>query len=242
MAADYARFRLTYPEVFFERFAARSPDRSRVWDCGCGSGQASLALARQFAEVVATDASAEQLAAAPDHGRVRYHQASATASGLEDQSVSAVLVAAAVHWFAGPTFDAEVRRVARPGAALAWIGYLPMRMPTPELRFWFEAFYGETLGPWWPPQRQLVDSSYASLSFPAEEWPFPRDLQIERQWDLPTFLGHLGTWSAVQRARSQGLDLLGAAAEELRPLWPEQGRAPLRLAWPFMGRWGCLSG
>ena len=115
-------------------------------------------------------------------------------------------------------------------------------MPTPELRHWFSCFYGGTLEPWWPPQRQLVDGSYASLPFPGDEWPFPRDLQIERQWDLPTFLGHLGTWSAVQRARAQGLDPLVAAAQDLRPLWPGEGRGRLSLVWPFMGRWGCLDG
>ncbi|MFY8148640.1 MAG: class I SAM-dependent methyltransferase [Prochlorococcaceae cyanobacterium] len=241
VAADYVRFRLTYPEAFFERFAARAPDRDRVWDCGCGSGQASLALARHFRHVLATDASAAQLAAAAPQERVEYRLASATASGLPSGSVSAVLVAAAVHWFAGPAFDAEVCRVARPGAALAWIGYLPVRMPTPELRQWFDGFYGVTLEPWWPPQRQLVDSAYASLAFPGQEWPFPPDLQIERRWDLPTFLGHLGTWSALQRAREQGVDPLPAAAAQLERLWPEGGRGRLLLVWPFMGRWGRLS-
>jgi SAM-dependent methyltransferase len=238
VAGDYARYRLTYPEPFFARFAARCPQRDRVWDCGCGSGQASLALARHFSEVIATDASAEQLAAAAAQERVLYRCASATASGLEPASVSGVMVAAAVHWFAGPAFDAELRRVARPGAAMAWIGYLPVHMPSAALRAWFETFYSDTLAPWWPPERRLVDNAYQDLTFPAEEWPFPDDLAIERHWDLATFLGHLGTWSAVQRAREQGVDPLVEAERDLRALWPRNGAAPIDLTWPFMGRWG----
>ncbi len=238
VAGDYARFRLTYPPEFFERFAQRSPGRGLVWDCGCGTGQASLALAEHFQTVWATDASAAQLAAASPHPRIRYHQAPAEASGLAKAGADAVLVAAAVHWFAGAAFNAEVRRVSRAGAALAWIGYLPVRMPTTALQQWFERFYGHTLGPWWPAERRWVDAAYAGLPFPGREWPFPQDLVIERHWDLAMFLGHLGTWSAVQRAREGGLEPLRAARAELEALWPGGGASPVALRWPFMGRWG----
>jgi SAM-dependent methyltransferase len=242
VAADYARYRLTYPPTFVERFASRCPARRQVWDAGCGSGQASHALAEHFTEVIATDASAEQLAAAHPHPRIHYRQAPAEASGLAAQSVDAVLVAAAVHWFAGEAFNAEVRRVLRPGGVMAWIGYLPVRMPTALLQAWFERFYASDLARWWPPQRRWVDAGYAGLSFPGEEWPFPADLLIERQWDLPTFVGHLGTWSAVQRAREQGEDPLAASVAELATLWPADGAEALPLRWPFMGRWGVVSG
>jgi SAM-dependent methyltransferase len=248
VAADYARFRLQYPPAFLGLFAARCPRRpgeprpELVWDCGCGSGQAATALAEHVGAVIATDASAEQLAAAFPHPRVTYRRASAESSGLPAQSVDGVLVAAAVHWFAGEAFNAEVRRVARPGAVMAWIGYLPVRLPSPELQRWFERFYGQDLEPWWPPQRRWVDASYAGLDFPGREWPFPGGLVIERRWDLTAFLGHLGTWSAVGCARRNGHDPLIEAAGELREIWPGGGREPLPLQWPFMGRWGVIGG
>ncbi len=238
MAADYASFRPTYPAAFFAAFARRCAARAVVWDCGCGNGQAALDLAVHFARVEASDASAAQLAQAVRHPRIRYRQAPAAASGLPAGSVDGVLVAAAIHWFAGAAFTAELRRVARPGAALAWIGYLPLQLESAPLQALLDRFYGRDLAPWWPPQRQLVDRSYADLPFPGQEWPFPQGLWIERHWDLDQLLGYLGTWSAVQAAREQGLDPLPPLERELAAAWPERGAAPLLVRWPFMGRWG----
>jgi len=113
-----------------------------VWDCGCGSGQASIALAKHFDQFVATDASAAQLQQAQPHARVTYAEAAAQASGLEPKSVDGVLVAMAVHWFAGDAFNAEVRRVARAGAVMAWIGYRPFQLPLPALQTLIDHVYG----------------------------------------------------------------------------------------------------
>jgi len=74
-------------------------------------------------------------------------QAQADSVPLEPASVDGVLVAAAVHWFAGEAFNAEVRRVARPGAVMAWIGYLPLRLQQPDLQRQLDHFYGTTLEP-----------------------------------------------------------------------------------------------
>ena len=241
VAADYARQRPTYPEAFWDAYVARLGSAARVWDCGCGSGQAALALATRGVRVIATDASAAQLAAATPNPQISYRQAPAEASGLPSASVDGVVVAAAVHWFAGEAFNAEVGRVCKPGAVMAWIGYLPFLLTgvaTPMLQAEIDQFYGITLEPWWPPERRWVDQCYAGLPFPGQEWAFPQDLWIERHWNLVQLLGYLGTWSAVQAARAAGDDPLPALRSTLLPLWPEGGRAALGVRWPFMGRWG----
>lgn len=238
VAAAYARHRITYPAGFYDAFLARLPTNPLVWDCGCGSGQASVDLADAGARVIATDASDAQLAAASPHPRIRYQQADATASGLADASLDGVLVAAAVHWFAGEPFNAEVRRVCKPGAVMAWIGYLPLQLPEARLQTPLDAFHNGTLAPWWPAERHWVEQSYAGLTFPGEEWPFPTGLWIERHWTLSELIAHIGTWSAVQRSREAGIDLLPALQAELSALWSDAGRAPLTVRWPFMGRWG----
>ena len=238
VAAAYARHRISYPAAFFEAFLGQLPPDPLVWDCGCGSGQASLDLASAGARVIATDASAAQLAAAQPHPRVCYQQAQASASGLAGASVDGVLVAAAVHWFAGEAFNAEVRRVGRPGAMLAWIGYLPLQVPDGQLQAVLDRFHNGTLAPWWPAERRWVEQSYAGLDFPGEEWPFPKHLWIERRWTLSALIAHIGTWSAVQRSREAGQDPLPSLQAELESLWPERGQAPLLARWPFMGRWG----
>jgi hypothetical protein len=85
-----------------------------------------------------------------------------------------------------------------------------------------------------------VEQSYAGLAFPAEEWPFPAGLWIERHWTLAELIAHIGTWSAVQRSREAGSDPLPNLQAELESLWPEMGQAALLVRWPFIGRWGQL--
>jgi ubiquinone/menaquinone biosynthesis C-methylase UbiE len=43
----------------FAWLAGQCPGRDAAWDCGCGSGQASFALAEHFTRVHATDLSAQ---------------------------------------------------------------------------------------------------------------------------------------------------------------------------------------
>src|SRR4029078_13632140 len=93
VAREYANFRPGYPPELFAWLARVSPARDAVWDCGCGSGQASTAPGTHFAPVFATDVAPEQIAAAKAHTRVRYSVAPAEKSGLADRSVDLVTVA-----------------------------------------------------------------------------------------------------------------------------------------------------
>jgi len=70
-APAYAAFRPRYPAALFAALADQAPGHHVAWDCATGSGQAAIGLAEHFAQVVATDASAAQLAAALAHPRVR---------------------------------------------------------------------------------------------------------------------------------------------------------------------------
>ena len=63
--------------------AVVSASAGRVWDCACGTGQASVALAEHFESVIATDASPQQIAAAAPHSHVTYRVAKADDSGLD---------------------------------------------------------------------------------------------------------------------------------------------------------------
>src|SRR5256886_7010020 len=81
---SYAATRPTYPDALFARLAALAPGTSRAWDCATGNGQAAIGLARWFDRVDATDASADQIANAMTHERIRYAVAPSEASGLAD--------------------------------------------------------------------------------------------------------------------------------------------------------------
>lgn len=234
-AADYARYRPGYPEELFHWLAQAAPDRDAAWDCATGNGQAALALAGHFHLVHATDASAQQLAAAPPHPGVRYALAPAEASGLADASVALVTVAQALHWFELDRFYAEVRRVLRPGGLLAaWCyGRLTIDEALDPL---LDRFYRD-LGPWWPPERHHIDTAYADLDFPFEPVASPKFI-MEAEWTLPALLGYLSTWSALkayQAARPD--DPLAALAQRLAERWGEPDR-PRRVSWPLSLRVG----
>src|SRR3954463_11009233 len=95
----YAAARPTYPEALSAFIASVAPARERAWDCATGNGQAARGLAAHFAEVIATDASAAQIAAATPHARVRFEVAPAECTPLPAKSFDAVCVAQALHWF-----------------------------------------------------------------------------------------------------------------------------------------------
>ena len=235
-SGGYAAYRPDYPAALFAWLASLCAERDTAWDCATGSGQAARGLAAHFGRVVATDASAEQIRHAEAHPAIDYRVAPAEASGLAARSVDLATVAQAAHWFDLPRFYAEAARVLKPGSVLALWGYGRMVLPD-EMDAPFRRFYGQTVGPYWPPERALIDDAYRSLAFPFAEIPSPA-LFIEVEWTLPRLLAYLSTWSAVRRYQdAQGHDPLPALMAELAPIWgdPAVARA---LQWPLFLRVG----
>lgn len=221
VAREYASFRPGYPPEMFEWLARACASRRAVWDCGCGSGQASTALAEHFETVHATDVAPEQIAAARPHPRVSYRVAAAESSGLQAASVDLVTVAQALHWFDIDAFYAEARRVASPGAVLAVWTYPRPEIADAGLDRIFVRFYSETVGPYWPAERRHVESHYRTLAFPFEELPHP-SFGLELRWSLDQILGYVGSWSATAGYRKQkGTDPVPLLREALAPLWPD---------------------
>jgi len=224
VACEYSLFRPGYPEELFEWLARAAPAPDAAWDCGCGSGQASVPLAARFARVFATDAAPEQVAAAKRHPRVTYSVAPAEHSGLADASVDLVTVAQALHWFDVEAFYAEARRVARPGAVIAVWNYPRPEFVDPTFDRPFLEFYRDVVGPYWPEERRHVESNYATLPFPFEELPHPQ-FSLELRWNLEQVLGYVSSWSATTRYRqANGSDPLPMLRAMLAPIWPGAGQ------------------
>ena len=235
-ADGYAKARPTYPRALFVALARVAPGRVLAWDAGSGNGQAAVALAEHFAQVVATEPSAAQLAAAAPHPRVRYHQSAELAPMLADASVDLMTVAQAAHWFDRPTYYAEVRRVARPSAVVALWTYALCAI-TPEVDAAVYRFYDEVVGPYWPAERVHCMNGYSAFDFPFVELPFP-SVTMELSWTLDELLDYLATWSAVVRYRDdKGEDPIPALRQELLASW---GDPALRrhVVWPLAGRVG----
>jgi SAM-dependent methyltransferase len=237
VSSAYAEFRPRYPESLFAWLVELPGRRNLAWDCATGSGQAAVGLASRFDRVIATDASAEQVGAATPHPRVDYRVAPAEASGLESESVDLVTVAQALHWLDRPAFFAEAQRVLRSDGVLAAWTYGNPRLDDAQTDSVLQRFTSETVGPFWPPERALVDSEYRTIDFPFAEIE-PPAFEIETQWTLPGLLGYIGTWSATTRFRAaRAHDPLADLSRELEPFWgvPEN---PRRITWPLAMRVG----
>ncbi len=237
VAPDYARYRPHYPAELFQFLAALAPRRLLAWDCATGNGQAAVLLATHFQRVVATDASVAQLANAQRDPKVDYRAASAEASGLEEDSVDLITVAQALHWFDIPRFFAEAGRVLRLNGVLAAWCYGQIQVKHPEAQRILDKFYSETVGPYWPPQRRLLEEGYRTIQFPWDEIRHP-GFAITAQFTLGELVGYLGTWSATRfYTEATGLDPLPRLTSQLAKLWGEnEEKQPV--TWPLSLRLG----
>jgi SAM-dependent methyltransferase len=236
-AATYAAFRPSYPPALFAWLADVAPARTLAWDCATGSGQAALGLSPHFARVIATDASAAQLAHATPAPNVEYRVARAEASELPDGAADLVNVAQAVHWFDLDRFYAEARRVLAPGGVLALSSYGSARLDEPALAAAFSRFEHETLGDYWPDGRQHVGEALRTIPFPFAELA-PPPFALERRWTLAELLGYARSWSATAAfVARHGRDPVDALADALAPLWGE-ATAARTVRWPFVVRAG----
>jgi SAM-dependent methyltransferase len=232
-AAAYATFRPTYPRELFQFVAASAPARTLAWDCGTGSGQAASALADDFERVIATDTSAKQLAEATPHPRIDYRVAPAESSGLGDRVADAVTVAQALHWFDIPRFFAEARRVLVPGGILAVWTYNDPVLDDAGLDRMLQRFNRETVGAYWPAERQLVRDGYRTIPFPFTPVATP-EILLAREWTLAELAGYVRSWSATARyAAERATDPVVALETELAGAWGDPTTRRV-IRWPLV--------
>jgi len=218
LAAAYGQFRPVYPPALFDHLAELAPSRDRAWDCATGNGQAAAPLASRFRHVVATDASAAQLAEARPASNVDFCVASAEQVPLAQDSVDLITVAQALHWFRLADFFAEARRVLRVRGVLAvWTYHL--FSVTPAIDQWVQSFNRDVVGPCWPPQRRMVAEAYAGIDFPFADVQ-TTTVPMAVTWSVDHLLAYVGTWSAVTRYREQrGADPLADCVVPVRAAW-----------------------
>lgn len=198
---QYAQFRPQYPDALYPYLASLASEKSLVWDCGTGNGQAAVSLAKYFFRVYATDASAEQISHAKTHEGVEYHVEPAEQTGLETGSADLVTVAQAVHWFDFDKFYTEVKRVLKPKGFLAvWTYGLPEI--SPQVDHVIKHIYFDVLFGFWPERIRYVEEQYRALPFPFEEVSPPM-FAMETRWDRNQLMGFLDSWSATQKYRQQ---------------------------------------
>ncbi|GGY85265.1 hypothetical protein GCM10011613_32980 [Cellvibrio zantedeschiae] len=220
----YANYRPKYPPTLAKELAALCHTRESALDCGCGSGQFSVLLADHFQQVIATDASAQQIENAAPHPKLVYKVAPAEKAPLPDHSVDLISVAQAAHWLDLEKFYAEAKRVLKPNGVIALISYQNAVLEDKECNRMFDDFYGKTLDSYWPPERRIVESGYKDLPFPFEEMTFP-EMVINEPWNFHQLYGYITTWSAFKAfEKAGGSEEINAFKENLSRAWKDVER------------------
>lgn len=237
IAGAYAAARPDYPDALYAQLAQHVPAQARVWEPGCGSGQATRGLAERFAEVHASDPSVQQLqqhwahdASLRGQGRVRLSVAPGERCDLDEGSVGLVAVAQALHWFERPLFFAQCQRVLAPGGVLAAWCYGDVIAPE-GMENALADFNAQIEGHWLRENHE-VRAGYADY-----QWPFPalavEPLWLQARWGLGRFLGFLNSLSASERCRSvTGEDPVAIHRPALSRAWGAAGDER-ELRWPL---------
>jgi ubiquinone/menaquinone biosynthesis C-methylase UbiE len=218
VARYYARARPRYPGPLFSFLRSLVEHGGLAWDCATGTGQAAVGLVEHFDRVVGTDVSAEQLRLATPHPRIEYRQAPAEQSGLESSSVDLVAVAAAVHWFDLPRFLAEVRRVLRPGGALAVWTYHVAHGGAPFTDLLWR-LYRDHLFADFAAGARIVDGRYEALQLLEPVSPVPQ-FEATAEWSYDQMLEFIASWSGSHAyQRRTGRDPVDLIREDLARRW-----------------------
>lgn len=238
LARQYSKHRPRYPEEVYKYLASLVPVKGLAWDAGTGSGQVALELANHFRQVIATDASAEQIANAFQHAKIDYRIEPAEKTSIVSHTVDLITVGTAVHWFDFDAFYTEVRRVCKPNAVLAvWVYNLPAIEP--KIDKILDRYTNKIMHSYWPERLRYLFEQYRTLPFPFEEIA-PPNFSMETEWDLNNLIGFLSSWSATPiYKKAKGVHPINEIFEELQASWGEPGQKKL-VKWPLYFRIGKL--
>ncbi|MFN8344123.1 MAG: class I SAM-dependent methyltransferase [Spirosomataceae bacterium] len=222
-AADYALYRPGYPKALYDWVFERVTCFDAAWDCGTGNGQVARVLAERFKQVEATDISAAQMEQAPPAQNVHYLVCLAETTPFSPASFDLVTVGQALHWFDFEQFNAEVKRVAKPGALLAVWTYELVSI-SPEIDTLIFDFYRNTLGTYWDKERKHVENRYADIPFPygnIEKKVFKQTYE----WTLDQVCRYLHTWSSVRKfEKINRINPVSELQQRLALLWGDSER------------------
>ena len=219
-AADYAKFRPTYPLSCIEYISSLVQRKESAWDCATGNGQAALLIANFFDRVDATDLSQQQIDSATPHPKITYSVSRAESTSFQDNSFDLITIAQAYHWVNHKKFCDEATRVGRNNGVVAVIGYNLFRSANKEVTKLIHDFYQNVTDPYWEPERKYVEHLYQNTPFYFEELPVRQSFKMETHWTINHVEGYINTWSAIKKfIKQNGYNPVDALIEDVKEVW-----------------------
>lgn len=219
-AADYDRFRPTYPAALIDLLVGHglAPDHVLA-DLGAGTGILTrLFLAHDY-RVIAIEPNADMAAVATarlgQDARFSLLDARAEATGLADASVDAAVAGTAFHWFDHAATRRELLRILRPPRLIA-LASNERRNDASAFMAGFDALCRE-FGTDYADLKELpIPVDGIRLVF-GGVLPDPITLQNHQDLDLDGLLGRLGSMSYLPgRGQPRFAELTGAATDLFR--------------------------
>lgn len=196
-SGQYSIYRPQYPKELFEFLTSLCQQHHLAWDCATGNGQAALGLVNHMENIIATDASEEQIKNCIPHERITYKVEQAEKNSIHDHSIDLITVAQAIHWFDFDVFYKEVHRVLKKEGIIAvWAYGFPMINATVD-KIMMD-LHENKLGEFWLPQNRMIENKYVDILFPFKQITAP-EFSIEKQMSFSDFIGFIRTWSALPR-------------------------------------------
>lgn len=216
-AADYAKYRPSYPPELFQYLAGLCMEHDIAWDAATGSGQTALSLTEHFAKVSATDGSAAQIACATRHPKIHYQTMLSEKTDFPANHFDLVTVSAALHWFDFDSFYPELKRVMKPnGIFAAWCYNSAQVFPAVDAHV--DRLYAK-VHPVWPKERVYVDENYQTIPFPLREIAAP-SFVLQAHWGFTEYFGYLNTWSGVKTfLQMHGKNALDDCWQKMSSAW-----------------------
>lgn len=223
VAELYDRVRPPYSQGLLDRAqeALVLDSSARILDLAAGTGRLTRELIHRFADVVAVELDERMRAL---HGSAV--AGSAEAIPVENESVDAVFVGEAFHWFDPAAAICEVARVLRPGGGLAIVSthWWETEPPLPDealelLRQPYERFRAKRRPPW--------DDAFAASPFEALRYERDEESATVDADELMTLYSTTSSLAALPAGEREAL------FARVRPLLAGPYLLPLRheLAW-----------
>jgi SAM-dependent methyltransferase len=156
VASVYSAARPDYPDSLVDDIVSYADLKlnDRIFEVGCGTGQATKSFAKRGFEILATDPGSEMLRGARESlagfSNVQFLETTFEAWPTDRAAFRLIIAAQSWHWVSPEVrFSKAAEALSRDGS-LAVFGHVPVGMPAPLLEQFKEIYLRQT-GKWGPP-------------------------------------------------------------------------------------------